>query len=41
MLTEISLGVKCCLPEKFGVLPYFCIGTFEKSWSQNKKVGVK
>ena len=33
-------GVKCCLPEKAGVLLYFSI-YFAKSWSQRQKIGVK
>ena len=26
----LKIGVKWCIPEKFGVLPYFPIGSFEK-----------
>ena len=40
VLTRIlKIGVKCCHPEKVGVLPYFSIET-PKSWSQKWKVGV-
>ena len=39
ILTRIlKIGVKCCLPEKFGVLPYFSIGTFEKVGVRIKKL---
>ena len=31
VLTRIlKIGVKCCRPEKVGVLPYFSIETFQK-----------
>ena len=39
VLTRIlKIGVKCCCPEKVGVLPYFSIETFQKVGVRNEKL---
>ena len=39
VLTRIlKIGVKCCHPEKVGVLPYFSIETFQKVGVRNEKL---
>ena len=38
-LTRIlKIGVKCCRPEKVGVLQYFSIETFQKVGVRNEKL---
>ena len=34
----LKIGVKCCRPEKVGVLPYFSIETFQKVGVRNEKL---
>ena len=34
----LKIGVKCCRPEKVGVLPYFSIETFQKVGVRNVKL---
>ena len=34
----LKIGVKCCCPEKVGVLPYFSIETFQKVGVRNEKL---
>ena len=39
VLTRIlKIGVKCCPPEKVGVLPYLSIETFQKIGVRNEKL---
>ena len=39
VLTRIlKIGVKCCPPEKVGVLPYLSIETFQKVGVRNEKL---
>ena len=41
VLTRIlKIGVKCCCPEKVGVLPYFSIETSQKVGVRNEKLVV-
>ena len=34
----LKIGVKCCRPEKVGVLQYFSIETFQKVGVRNEKL---
>ena len=39
VLTRIlKIGVKCCPPERVGVLPYLSIETFQKVGVRNEKL---